>query len=197
MLNPWLLKYFNAPTTWQKPNRTKKQQRGLHIKSTVSSIFLHCYKWFEYFEYCSVLWMSRCNYNSLHDAWLQIHMRTGEKKTLVHNVWTSIWKETNIRYKQSNMTQTWKQCVAIKTWSIFSQIFTKKTPHNSPVKTKYGVSLVNQASGWYSATVPVIICVISCNIGPRYNDTQLYSHHIKNASNALVLSPGAPFTNIF
>ena len=44
----------------------------------------------------------------------------------------------------------------------------QKTPHSSPVSARYGVSFVDPASGWYSAWVPVIIHVISCNIGPRY-----------------------------
>ena len=35
-------------------------------------------------------------------------------------------------------------------------------------------SFVDPASDWYSASVPVIIHVISYNIGPRYNGTWLY-----------------------
>ena len=33
---------------------------------------------------------------------------------------------------------------------------------------------MDAASDWYSSSVPVIIYVISCKIGPRYNDTRLY-----------------------
>ena len=54
-----------------------------------------------------------------------------------------------------------------------SQIFTKDT-HSSPVKARYGVSFVDPASDWYSASVPVIIYVLSYNIGPRYNGIHLY-----------------------
>ena len=44
-----------------------------------------------------------------------------------------------------------------------------------PVWTSYGVSFVDPISDRCSATVPVIIYVISYNIGPRYNGTRLYS----------------------
>ena len=59
-----------------------------------------------------------------------------------------------------------------------SQLFHKhsqNTSHSSPVRTSYGVSDVDLASGWYSASVPEGIYVISYNIGPRYNGTRLYS----------------------
>ena len=39
---------------------------------------------------------------------------------------------------------------------------------------QYGVSFVDLASDWDSASIPVIIDVISYNIGPPYNDTWLY-----------------------
>ena len=46
----------------------------------------------------------------------------------------------------------------------------KRHPRARP----YGVSFVNPAPDWYSASVLVIIYVISYNIGPRYNSTRLY-----------------------
>ena len=47
----------------------------------------------------------------------------------------------------------------------FSHKYSQKTSHSSPVK--YGLSFVDPASDWYSASVPVIM-------GPRYNGTRLY-----------------------
>ena len=40
-------------------------------------------------------------------------------------------------------------------------------------RASYGVSFVDPASDWYSASVPVIINVTSYNIGPHYNGTRL------------------------
>ena len=37
------------------------------------------------------------------------------------------------------------------------------------------MSFVDPASDWYSVSVPVIIDVISYNIGPSYNGTWLYN----------------------
>ena len=65
------------------------------------------------------------------------------------------------------------QCGAVIMQSNFSQIFTK-TPHSSPVRARYGVTFVDPAFDWYSASVPVNIYVISYNIQPHFNDTQLY-----------------------
>ena len=44
-------------------------------------------------------------------------------------------------------------------WSIFSQ-YSQKTPHSSPIRASYGVSFVDPASDWHSASVPVIIYAI-------------------------------------
>ena len=58
------------------------------------------------------------------------------------------------------------------------------SPHKWPVtrkmfpfddvimRVRYGVSIVDPASDWYSASVPVIIYAISYNTGPCYNGTQ-------------------------
>ena len=54
----------------------------------------------------------------------------------------------------------------------------KNTPHSSPVMAKYGVSFVDPASDWYSASVSVIIYVISYNTGPCYNGNQLHLNRI-------------------
>ena len=70
-------------------------------------------------------------------------------------------------------------CGAVITRSIFSQIFTKP-PHSSPVRARYEVHFVDSASDLYSASVTLIVYVISYNIGPRYNGTWLYmpSHYL-------------------
>ena len=61
---------------------------------------------------------------------------------------------------------------------LFSHKYSQKTPHNSPVRVRYGVSFAEPASYWYSASVSVIIYVISYNIGWRYYSTRLYLDHI-------------------
>ena len=43
-----------------------------------------------------------------------------------------------------------------------------------PIALRYGVSFVVPASDWYSASISIIINVISYNIGPRYNGTRLH-----------------------
>ena len=50
------------------------------------------------------------------------------------------------------------------------------------------MSFVDPASDWYSASVPVIIYVISYNNGPRYNGTRLY-HHIISVTHMKVGHP--------
>ena len=49
----------------------------------------------------------------------------------------------------------------------FSQIFT----NSLPVRSRYGVSFVDPASDWYSASLSDNIEAISYYIGPRYNGT--------------------------
>ena len=73
------------------------------------------------------------------------------------------------------------QCDAVITWPILSQIL-KKTPHSSPIRSRYGVSFVDSQSDSYSASVPVIIHVISYNIGPHYNGIRLYHISIMQTS---------------
>ena len=70
-------------------------------------------------------------------------------------------------------------CRTVKRRSIFAQIFTK-TPHSSSVRARYGVSVVDIASGWYSASVFVIIYVTSYNIRLRYNGIQLFITVVSN-----------------
>ena len=51
------------------------------------------------------------------------------------------------------------------------------------------VSFVDPASDWYSASVPVIIYVISYNFGPHDNDTRLYhTHHIRASYGVSIVS---------
>ena len=63
-------------------------------------------------------------------------------------------------------------CGAVIMWSI-SHKYSQKTSHSSPARARYGVSFVYPTSDWYSASVPVIINVISYNIRLRYNGTRL------------------------
>ena len=56
----------------------------------------------------------------------------------------------------------------------FLQKKLQKTHHRSPVRARYGVSFVDWICDSYSAPVTAVIYAISCDIGPRYNGTQLY-----------------------
>ena len=64
---------------------------------------------------------------------------------------------------------------AVITWLIFPQIL-KNTPHSASIVARYGVSFVYPASDWYSASVPIIICVKYYNFGVPYNGTRPYIH---------------------
>ena len=68
----------------------------------------------------------------------------------------------------------WLQCGAVITQSIFFHKYSQKTPHSAPVRGTYGVHFVDPASDWYFASVPVIVYVISYNIGPLYNGILLW-----------------------
>ena len=70
--------------------------------------------------------------------------------------WTCMWKSQI-------------QCSAVNTVNFLTNV------HKcSPIRTSYGVSFVDQASDWYSASVSVIIYVVSYNIGLHYKSTWLY-----------------------
>ena len=56
----------------------------------------------------------------------------------------------------------------------FSPKYSRKTPHGSPVRVRYGVSFVGSASDWYSAAVPAMLCALSYYIILCYNGTWLY-----------------------
>ena len=68
-------------------------------------------------------------------------------------------------------TTTWYSTVPLQLGQ-FSHKYSQNKPHSSPVRAKYGVSFVNPAADWYS--VAVITHLISYNIGPHYNNMQLY-----------------------
>ena len=52
----------------------------------------------------------------------------------------------------------------------------QETPHSSPMRASYGVSVENFKSDLYSASVSAVLCVISWYVGPRHNGTWLYLH---------------------
>ena len=70
-----------------------------------------------------------------------------------------------------------KQCSAIIMWSIFSKFITRE-PHSSPVRARYGVSLVGSNSDSCPASVTIMMYAISCYIIPRYNGIWLYVYII-------------------
>ena len=81
----------------------------------------------------------------------------------------------------------------------FFQKYSQKTTHSSPIRPRYGVSFVDPASDWYFASLPVIIYVISYNIGPCHNGTRLYSYLVSfldSCSLTLGASPLSPCTII-
>ena len=54
---------------------------------------------------------------------------------------------------------------AVPLWCVqFSHKYSQNTPHSSPVRPRYGVSFVDPASDWCSASVPAIIYAISYDI---------------------------------
>ena len=57
--------------------------------------------------------------------------------------------------------------ISITVQCCYNAVNSQKTPHSSPIRMRYGVSFVDPASDWYHAPVPVIIYVISYNIGPQ------------------------------
>ena len=70
------------------------------------------------------------------------------------------------------------QCGAVISRSIFSKILTKHT-HSSPVRSRYGVSFVNQKSDLVNAFVAELLYEISRFIGPRHNGTDIKVKMIK------------------
>ena len=72
----------------------------------------------------------------------------------------SCWDaEGKIGNKVGMMCQTYN---AVPLWGgEFSKKYQQKTPHSLPVRARYGVSFVDPAFGWYSASVPTIINAIS------------------------------------
>ena len=65
-------------------------------------------------------------------------------------------------------------CVVPLYRNQFSPISSQLTPHISPVRARYGVSIVNTYSDLCSASVTRVLYAISCYIGLRYNSTRLY-----------------------
>ena len=58
----------------------------------------------------------------------------------------------------------------------FSHKYSQKTLHGSPVRLRYGVSFVDSASTWYSASVPTIVSMQYLTILDRVK-TALYIQH--------------------
>ena len=114
------------------------------------------------------------------------YMKCGSKKYLVHYCTLFDSKQMNSLFVSFVITRDHKVITPIgmttkwaitnlgyfgaaTTRSFFSHKYSQTTPPSSPVRARYGVSFVDPASDWYSASVPVIIHVISYNTGSRYN----------------------------
>ena len=53
-------------------------------------------------------------------------------------------------------------------------MYSQKTPHSSPVRSRFGVSFVSSKSDLWSGVVIAVLYVISWYIVPRYSGTELY-----------------------
>ena len=62
---------------------------------------------------------------------------------------------------------------AVITRSTFTEMITIDT-HSSPARARYGVSIVTASPDLCSASVIIVLYVLSCCIRPRNNDTSLY-----------------------
>ena len=90
------------------------------------------------------------------------------------------WEEQTTVESQSCCFHCWHdeaditiQCGVVITRSVFSKS-SQRTPHSSPVRARYGMSVVTLKSNSVSATVIAVPCVIQWWIGPRYNGSWLY-----------------------
>ena len=77
---------------------------------------------------------------------------------------------TNLNCLWGLLAFTWgqfhsKYSVVPLLYGQYSHKYSQKTPHSSPVRARYGVSFVDPASDWYSASVWIIIYEISYNSG--------------------------------
>ena len=116
------------------------------------------------------------------DNWKWSEIRTSSKNlNRVNRAYPTFsqqsWRASIICSKINNQVSVQNiQCGMVIMRSIFTQISQKK-PHSSADRARYGVvSFVDPAFDWYSASVPVIIYVISYHIGLRYDGTRLYKY---------------------
>ena len=114
----------------------------------------------------------------LFEKWLQFRFGLDVLNSLgpgnAYNIFLSFFhtdKFVIFNYRHIALVFKQLQYGAVITRSIFSDIFTKDS---LPIRARYGLCFVDPASDWHSASVPVIIYVISYNIGPHYNNTRLY-----------------------
>ena len=79
------------------------------------------------------------------------------------------------------------QCGAAITRSIISTSLTI-SPHSSPLRARYGVSVVNANSDWCFVSITIVLCAIYCCTGPRYDGTRLYIRTIVPSGENLLKS---------
>ena len=105
------------------------------------------------------------------------------KVTLDIFAWKNLEKKHSIRNILYSIICYYTVWCRNNTVNFPTNIHKRQTPHGSPVRARYGVSFVDLASDWYSASVPVIIYVIPCNIRLCYNGSWLYLvHHYRQTS---------------
>ena len=99
----------------------------------------------------------------------------------LYNFKTNIFLQTNTA--RSGLINTMWHIYTV--WCRYNAVnfltnFSQKTPHSSPVRSRYRVSFVGPAPDRYSARVPTIMYAISYYIGSCYNGTQLYLRNLWN-----------------
>ena len=118
---------------------------------------------------CEVMWPSpqRNFIGNAHDIYPLYDRGQGVKESMFGSWYHMLW-----------YNDFWPllQCSAIIKWSIFLKI--QMTPHISPARARYGLSLVGSYSDLYSASVTAVMYAISCHIWQRNNGTWLIMFQI-------------------
>ena len=87
---------------------------------------------------------------------------------IIHRKFNGIFTHASsmiTKHNYQTVRPDWKYNAVSLIRGQFSHRYSQKTPKSSPVRARYGLSYVDPASDWYSASVSVIISVISYNIG--------------------------------
>ena len=112
-----------------------------------------------------------CNYNGCNFDSVFADSHHAPASVFIHNVqWhCQAFLSVSAMLLHNNITVSLHiQCEAVVKWSIFLTHIRKGHPQLA-FRVRYGICVVDQASDWYTASVAVIIYIISYNIGPPQN----------------------------